>query len=230
MPNTISKRHSRKLPSAAAKVGQRKPNFKSAQLEEKWEEKVRELLAYKKIYGHCIVPTAYSENRALSIWMKKQRSERKRMSEGRRARLDAIDFVWGTTSRSWDEMFLKLQGFIDKFGHCNVSPKSKAHLGLASWVRALRLRRDTVSPDRIKVLDSIGFDWAHAETHWDEMYKLLILYKEKNGHCDVSLADTEDKSLRAWVSTQRARRARLSTRRYDQLKELGFNWSFTADG
>ncbi|CAB9514981.1 helicase [Seminavis robusta] len=68
-----------------------------------WEEKFRELLAYKRIHGNCEVPTKYSANPALGRWVSTQRSAYKdfietgdtsKMTDERRARLESVGFKW----------------------------------------------------------------------------------------------------------------------------------------
>ena len=44
-------------------------------IEAVWEERFRELSDYKKIYGHCDVPTSWPENKQLAVWANRQRSK-----------------------------------------------------------------------------------------------------------------------------------------------------------
>jgi hypothetical protein len=58
-----------------------------------WEQKLAELLAYKKINGHCNVPQSKVP---LGAWCGTQRQDRKkgRLSSERIAQLDALGFCW----------------------------------------------------------------------------------------------------------------------------------------
>lgn len=67
-----------------------------------WDERVYELLDYKRMYGHCNVPSRYAPNRQLAVWVKRQRRQYKfyqddkpsSMTPQRIARLEAIGFEW----------------------------------------------------------------------------------------------------------------------------------------
>jgi hypothetical protein len=67
-----------------------------------WDERRSELIDYKRTYGHCNVPSNYSANRQLAVWVKRQRRQYKffwegkpsSMTEERIASLQAIGFEW----------------------------------------------------------------------------------------------------------------------------------------
>lgn len=67
-----------------------------------WDERRNELIEYKKTYGHCNVPSNYSANRQLAVWVKRQRRQYKffweakpsSMTEERIAALQEIGFEW----------------------------------------------------------------------------------------------------------------------------------------
>ncbi|MCX7591253.1 MAG: helicase associated domain-containing protein [Kiritimatiellae bacterium] len=64
--------------------------------ETEWEEMFAELLAFRKKYGHCLVPETWPKNPKLARWVQSQR-QRKRMgklSRDRMARLEAAGFIW----------------------------------------------------------------------------------------------------------------------------------------
>jgi hypothetical protein len=68
-----------------------------------WEERLSELMEFKRRHGHCNVPSTYSDNHSLSVWVQCQRRQYKLfrekdnwsgMSEERISRLESIGFVW----------------------------------------------------------------------------------------------------------------------------------------
>ena len=67
-----------------------------------WQERMNELLEFKKIHSHCNVPTTYSENRKLAAWVKCQRRQYKLRREGKASNmtperindLEKIGFEW----------------------------------------------------------------------------------------------------------------------------------------
>jgi hypothetical protein len=69
-----------------------------------WLERFRELVAFKKRHGHCMVPTSYAENLKLGTWIHHQRRQYKKHKEGKSCHiteeriraLDKLGFVWST--------------------------------------------------------------------------------------------------------------------------------------
>jgi hypothetical protein len=61
-----------------------------------WEAMIAELKRYKDEHGDCNVPDKWSKNRKLGSWVGTQRSFSKkgRLSPERKARLDALGFIW----------------------------------------------------------------------------------------------------------------------------------------
>ena len=84
------------------------------------------------------------------------------MQGSREARLTSLGFVWSSSS-VWIGHLVKLVRFRMDHGHCNV-PRRWArdpHLGSwVSWLRQMRKRRLGLSPERVRMLDALGFEWA----------------------------------------------------------------------
>ena len=61
-----------------------------------WEERFKELLAFKKKFGHCNIPARWKENIQLGTWVANLRAfhRRGKLSGERITRLDAIGFDW----------------------------------------------------------------------------------------------------------------------------------------
>ena len=84
--------------------------------EEQWKERLKELKAYKKTHGDCLVPQNYEHNNAkLGNWVHHQRVQYKKWLKGvdafitqeRIDQLNEIDFVWevGTTRKPNDTLW-----------------------------------------------------------------------------------------------------------------------------
>ena len=83
--------------------------FRSSQ-EEQWYIKFNELVAYKRIHGHCQVPHKYIPNPTLAQWAKRQRYQYKLKQEAK-------------PSTMTDERIaatLEKQGFCMRFTHCSM--------------------------------------------------------------------------------------------------------------
>jgi superfamily II DNA or RNA helicase len=132
-------------------------------LETTWEEKFKQLKAFKETYGHCNVPQGWSENPQLAKWVHYQRQSRKegRLNETRIQCLNQIGFVWEPFGASWEERFAELEEFKLAYGHCKVPAKWLENPQLGTWVRKQRKcrKRGELSEERFHRLSKIGFEW-----------------------------------------------------------------------
>ena len=128
---------------------------------EPWEKGVAALKQFKSREGHCRVPTGHEEGSfKLGGWVRRQRSKRKTMSAARRRQLDDIKFDWYPSEDAWEEGFAALKQFKAREKHCRV-PRShqEGAFNLGTWVVNRRNRRGTLSVQRRRQLDAIGFVW-----------------------------------------------------------------------
>jgi superfamily II DNA or RNA helicase len=193
-----------------------------------WDEMYGRLQAYKEREGHCRVPATHTENGfGLGAWVKWQRWRKDTLSEERRKRLDELGFVWDAPEADWEEAFSYLKAYKEREGHCRVpSNHTENSFRLGEWVRRIRWRKDTLSEERRKRLDELGFVWDALEAYWEEGFSYLKAYKEREGHCCVPATHTENGfGLGGWVNKQRWRKgARWSEQRRKRFDELGFVW------
>ena len=67
-----------------------------------WEERFQELLDFRQEHGHCRVPKRYAANKSLANWVSKQRQERRKYFQGKKASitpdrikaLEEVGFCW----------------------------------------------------------------------------------------------------------------------------------------
>jgi len=127
---------------------------------------------------------------------------------------------------SWDEMFGRLLLFRSTHGHCRV-PLAYKDKKLGKWVQHQRsfANKGNLLPFRKRRLDNIGFDWDRHETDWEEGFRYLTMYKEREGDC-LAPVDHEENGFRLgiWIRTQRRNADTMSTSRRERLDELGFVW------
>mmetsp|Transcript_27479 Transcript_27479/g.66724 ORF Transcript_27479/g.66724 Transcript_27479/m.66724 type:complete len:645 (-) Transcript_27479:74-2008(-) len=154
-----------------------------------WTQKYKEFLEFKKFYGHTAIPHFYMPNLKLSRWVKRQRYQYKlrlskrpsTMTNQRITLLNKAGFIWDSHSNVWMERYRELSEFSKKHGHTSVTPnkKSKKHNCLAAWVKHQRRQYKLMkmgcpshmSPERIDLLDKIGFKWF-VRTNCHDMVKL----------------------------------------------------------
>lgn len=196
-------------------------------LDSKWEEGLRHLIIYKERKGHCRVHQHHKESDfALGKWVSIQRVSENVLSEERRRRLDTLGFVWDALETNWEEGFKHLTIYREREGHCRVPHGHKKNgFRLGQWVSVQRRNRKNLSEERRQELEKLGFVWDVLETNWEEGYKRLVNYLEREGHCRVPQRYEEQGfHLGLWVSVQRQNRNALSEERRRRLDKLGFVW------
>ena len=103
---------------------------------------------------------------------------------------------------SWDEWFGRLVTFKEREGHCRVPAGHKeGAYRLGQWVATQRASKATLMPERLELLDEIGFIWDVLDADWEEGFAALKVFKKREGHCRVPQAHKEgDHRLeRIWI-------------------------------
>ena len=129
-----------------------------------WEGMYRALDAFKKEYGHCRVPANWKKNLQLGRWVAMQRYRHKigELEQRHVDRLDQAGFIWAPADTVWSELLERLKKYKKKHGDCDVPSSWPSDPNLANWVANQRHRRKmgTLSADRVKMLEDLGFLWA----------------------------------------------------------------------
>jgi hypothetical protein len=143
-----------------------------------WEAGFNHLKAYREREGDCRVPKDHVENAfALWRWVSKQRSNKK-LSEERRRRLQELGFVWDAREASWEEGFSYLKAYKEREGHCRVPDHQEENgFRLGQWVGVQRTYTKSLSQERRRRLDELGFAWDVREADWEQGFNYLKAYK-----------------------------------------------------
>lgn len=137
----------------------------------------------------------------------------------------------GETSKSfvqvWDDMFLRLQRYKEEHGDTMVAWNYNKDPKLGSWVSKQRhyYLTGSLTDDRAKRLEELGFVWDAGKRTWDDMYGRLKKYKEENGDCLVPTHYKKDPKLGRWVYVQRNKKGKVSKEQEERLRSIGFKWS-----
>lgn len=177
--------------------------------------------------GHCFVLIRHKENgQKLGQWVAAQRQRKKTLTSDRLKRLSSLGFVWDPHDEQWEQCFAALKEFHKREGHFRVVEGHKENdLNLSSWVNKLRSRKSELSPDRIKRLNLLGFNWDPRANQWEENYAALQKFRKREGHCRVAPEHYEGRlKLGAWVFRQRMAKDELTADRLKRLKSIGFSW------
>ena len=91
-----------------------------------------------------------------------------------------------------------------------------------------------LSPDRIKRLEEIGFQWEVYDAAFEKHCRELIAFKEEFGHCNVPIIYQDNFSLGHWCSSVRTHYYRFQNGMeaihkfkkdwIELLEGLGFQW------
>ena len=202
-----------------------------------WEQRFKELEAFKREHGHCNVPRSYPLNRQLAYWVDGMRRRKKqgRLDKANIRRLDALGFCWSLLHRRFhrrdlDELVAALTAFKQKHGHCNLIAAHEGVDGdLVSWLKDVRKskKQGRLDPKYVRRLEKLGFEWEPQKQHSQKMYSALLDYRTRYGDCRVPSQWPENRRLANWVANVRAARRQntLPQARIQQLDRIGFTWN-----
>ena len=144
-----------------------------------WQRRYEELKQFRARTGHCRVPRRFTENKALGMWVDKQRREYKLLIEHKSSQmtieraeaLNEIGFEWVVkpdNDEAWQRRYEELKHFKARTGHCRVPRSFIENKALGTWVKTQRreyklLIEDNPSQmtiERAEALNDIGFEWA----------------------------------------------------------------------
>ena len=127
-----------------------------------WMKRYKQVVEFKKRFGHTRVPWGWRENPKLGQWVSRTRLNKKDLTREQIALLDKIDFNWKIIKKKmvpWMEMYQHLVDFKKAFGHTRVPVNWKKNKRLGKWSSRIRSEQDKLHPERKRLLEKIDFDW-----------------------------------------------------------------------
>jgi len=203
---------------------------------ESWEERYRQLCAYRQMHGHSFVPVNWSGNKTLGVWVASQRwlEAKDKLGADRKRRLNELGFVWSRDTQKqlksvydtqWEASFGKLRDYRQAHGTCQVSVKTDPVLQRwTRWQRKL-FYQGKLSPERTGRLNEIHFPWSVQEGYWMRMYDALLTFKKRFGHTHVSSQWEPNPRLAAWAYRMRRGKQGLTVQKVELLNKVGFDWA-----
>lgn len=161
-------------------------------------------------------------------WQRKLFYEGK-LSAERLAKLNEIRFPWSVQEGYWMKMYQALVDFKRQFGHTRVAHEWARNRQLAAWVYRMKLNRAKLTPQKVELLNMIGFDWhltRKTMVAWELMYERLRQFKQKYGHTRVPVKWSQDPKLGKWVSRMRQEKDKLDPERMAALNNIAFDWGY----
>lgn len=204
-----------------------------------WEERYEELVTFKQLHGHCVVPKNYG---SLGSWVRAQRHLMKKdaLPEDKIDLLSELDFVWDVHQWQWNQTFHDLIEYKRTNGHTNV-PMSQGSLGL--WVSNQRAHYNNyrqkkpshMTQSRAEQLRSIGFEFysgkrlrSEADEKWYLRFIELKRYCDARGTCNVERSSNP--ALYNWCNQQKkeyrkklqGKKSSFRKSREEALQSIGF--------
>jgi hypothetical protein len=144
----------------------------------RWIDRLAQVKAFAKRFGHCRIPQVFPEDPDLGRWAKRQRYQYKLFmnevpgksttSKERIAVLDELGFCWDIQEEQWEDMYVQLVRYVRTYGDTKVPTNKGKHKVLGAWVNRQRkifqragtgTGKTSLSAERFRRLDAIGFDW-----------------------------------------------------------------------
>ena len=130
---------------------------------------------------------------------------------------------------TWFERYGQLSAYRDAHGDCDIPARYAINKHLATWVvdQRVRFRNGVLEPEKIELLNRLGFKWEPRSSGWRSKYLELVEYKRRFGNCMVPQEWNENPQLATWVSRQRLvySRRKISRERIAQLDKIAFEWT-----
>lgn len=216
-----------------------------------WLERCRELLAYKKEYGDCLVPKRYKANPGLANWVSKQRSEYKRhqnqgsnstlsssLNASRIQILNDLGFCWdarGHASRRWWDRLETVRAYRRAHPDIPLALVTYQSGGGPTGAWLDRQRHAVLGDEQHAALDALDRTWrlTQQEYRWEVRFQELQTYRKQHGDCCVPISYAANPVLAHWVSTQRkqynlrlkGKWTNLTQDRIKRLNSIGFAWN-----
>lgn len=203
-----------------------------------WRELYAQLEAYYQYHGHSRVPYKLYKERDpeygyLAMWVHCLRVQRRvgSLNQQKIEALEYLEFDWGTAGTGhmpWRTMFLRLQSFQARYGHCNVQRQDDERL--YHWCLNQRAcyhgQRPgcRLSDTQIRLLEGIGFPWQR-KISWDEGLRLLAVFAQQHGHGLVPTVYPPEPRLAVFAMAQRVqyRKNRLTDAQIEALERYGLS-------
>lgn len=133
---------------------------------------------------------------------------------------------------SFDEWFPVAQKYYQKHKNLLVplDYETKDGKKLGKWIASKRkdYANNLLSLEKIKALDSIGMVWSINEKKWNDMFNLLIEYKNIHGNLDISSSyvTLSCATLGSWLREQQNSylKGTLKEERQEKLESIGIIW------
>lgn len=206
-----------------------------------WKEHYILAREYYLHYGNLLVPREYTEQGiSLGLWIHDLRKNRKKgtfpFSQKQICQLEEIGMVWDTYENTWNVMYEEAKLYFENAGSLQIPKTYTGNVdnNLYQWINDQRKKylKNTLSREKIDLLEKIGMEWAPISSRWDAMYDLAKKYYEENGDLLIPIAMVVNgENLGTWISVQRKKynnpnhkTGKLSEEQIIKLEKIDMVW------
>lgn len=192
----------------------------------RFERNFREAQKYYEEHGDLNVPATYKTEGGFSLgaWLANLCTRREMLSPDKIARLNSIGMIWDKNRDRWYRNFAETEAYYRAHGELPADQKTAEGVHLGQWLASQRRRREKLTEEQQRLLESVGFSWQNRyDAAWEKNFARLLRYKQEHGTADMPVGYTEDGySLGKWLSRQRtAERGKLSEEQRQKLLSAG---------
>ena len=212
-------------------------------IEYAWDSNYKILVDIKNYLGHLNISKVKtyinSNNEEVTIdtkfrkWFSHQKVvlANGEMREDKLEKFKLLEVVTQTNSDRWDTQWkINIQKLIEYkkvYGDTNVPPDYEDK-SLRIWVVNIRNKyKESLSQERLKELEEIGFIWSTDDYVWEQSFILFKEELEKHDNNYDFLTKKEYPKLYRWVQNQKRALSlnSLSEYRLNKLNSIGFIWN-----
>ncbi|HVB43271.1 MAG TPA: Helicase associated domain protein [Streptosporangiaceae bacterium] len=202
-------------------------------LDEAWMQAYQDACAWHDQHGHLEVPADVrtADGTGLAAWLASQRSAWRygTLAADRIALLEKIGAGQDAGQERWMRRYRQLADALDSCGGQRYLPPGCPE---AVWLENQRAAHRTgkLSADKITLLENADIVLRRADM-WHSAYEALAGFHAAHGHTRVPRRTLTPAGidLGAWVTSQRARKARLTSEQIRLLDQIAFCWNARED-
>ncbi|MDC3069748.1 Helicase associated domain protein, partial [Prochlorococcus sp. AH-736-D21] len=143
-----------------------------------------------------------------------------RLSNEKVQLLNSLNFIWNQKDYDWKKKVYEYKSLIEKNNYDAIN--FNKYPSLQTWISNIRSRFNagSLTKNQIDDLNAINFVWDHKEYMWEQNFKNLLIFINKNGHARPT--EKENRKLNVWISTQRAdyKENKISKDRFNKLNDI----------
>jgi superfamily II DNA or RNA helicase len=196
-----------------------------------WTDAFGRLAEFANREGHVMVPRRHemADGFRLGSWVNSQRQSESSLDTLRKRKLEALPGWTWAIDNSRDVLreraIRELLEFVKREGHARVPTdyKTKDGFRLGGWVQKKRSQLDQLSLDYRRQLEVLpGWTWDVLSDRWEEGFRHLVQFAEREGHARVETAFIAEDGYRLgnWAQSQRNRRNRITAERKGKVEHL----------